>query len=30
MPKFPTEDPDYRIIRRVPSRYLHSLLSKTG
>jgi len=23
MPKFPTEDPDYRIIRRVPSRYLH-------
>jgi hypothetical protein len=23
MPKFPTEDPDYRIIRRVPSRFLH-------
>jgi hypothetical protein len=23
MPKFPTADPDYRIIRRVPSRYLH-------
>jgi hypothetical protein len=23
MPKFPTEDPHYRIIRRVPSRYLH-------
>jgi hypothetical protein len=23
MPKFPTDDPDYRIIRRVPSRYLH-------
>jgi hypothetical protein len=23
MPRFPTEDPDYRIIRRVPSRYLH-------
>jgi hypothetical protein len=23
MPQFPTEDPDYRIIRRVPSRYLH-------
>jgi len=23
MPKFPTEDPNYRIIRRVPSRYLH-------
>lgn len=22
-PRFPTEDPDYRIIRRVPSRYLH-------
>jgi len=22
-PKFPTDDPDYRIIRRVPSRYLH-------
>jgi len=23
MPPFPTEDPNYRIIRRVPSRYLH-------
>jgi len=23
MPRFPTEDPNYRIIRRVPSRYLH-------
>ncbi len=23
IPKFPTDDPDYRIIRRVPSRYLH-------
>jgi len=23
MPKYPTEDPDYRIIRRCPSRYLH-------
>jgi hypothetical protein len=23
VPKFPTDDPDYRIIRRVPSRYLH-------
>jgi len=23
MPKFPTQDPHYRIIRRVPSRYLH-------
>jgi hypothetical protein len=23
MPKFPTEDPNYRIIRRVPSRYPH-------
>src|SRR5437762_6907412 len=23
MPRFPTDDPDYRIIRRVPSRYLH-------
>jgi len=23
MPRFPTEDPDYRIIRRVPSRFLH-------
>jgi hypothetical protein len=23
MPKFPTDDPNYRIIRRVPSRYLH-------
>jgi hypothetical protein len=23
MPKFPTDDPGYRIIRRVPSRYLH-------
>jgi hypothetical protein len=23
MPKFPTDDPVYRIIRRVPSRYLH-------
>jgi hypothetical protein len=23
LPKFPTEDPNYRIIRRVPSRYLH-------
>ena len=23
MPQFPTEDPNYRIIRRVPSRYLH-------
>ncbi len=22
MPKFPTDDPNYRIIRRVPSRYL--------
>jgi hypothetical protein len=22
-PKYPTDDPDYRIIRRVPSRYLH-------
>jgi hypothetical protein len=22
MPKFPTNDPDYRIIRRGPSRYL--------
>lgn len=23
MPKFPTGDPNYRILRRVPSRYLH-------
>ena len=23
MPRFPTEDPDYRIIRRLPSRFLH-------
>ena len=23
MPRFPTEDPDYRIIRRGPSRFLH-------
>ncbi|MCC6209052.1 MAG: hypothetical protein IT488_13000 [Gammaproteobacteria bacterium] len=23
MPKYPTDDPHYRIIRRVPSRYLH-------
>jgi hypothetical protein len=23
MPRFPTDDADYRIIRRVPSRYLH-------
>jgi hypothetical protein len=23
MPKFPTDDPHYRIIRRVPSRFLH-------
>jgi hypothetical protein len=23
MPWFPTDDPDYRIIRRVPSRFLH-------
>ena len=23
MPKFPTDDPNYRIIRRVPSRFLH-------
>jgi hypothetical protein len=23
MPRFPTDDPDYRIIRRVRSRYLH-------
>jgi hypothetical protein len=23
MPKYPIDDPDYRIIRRVPSRYLH-------
>jgi len=23
MPTYPTDDPDYRIIRRVPSRYLH-------
>jgi hypothetical protein len=23
MPQFPTGDPDYRIIRRVPSRFLH-------
>ena len=23
MPQFPTDDPDYRIIRRVPSRFLH-------
>jgi len=23
IPKYPTEDPDYRIIRRVPSRHLH-------
>jgi len=23
MPKFSTDDPDYRIIRRVPSRFLH-------
>jgi hypothetical protein len=22
-PRYPTEDPDYRIIRRVPSRFLH-------
>jgi hypothetical protein len=22
-PRFPTDDPDYRIIRRVPSRFLH-------
>ena len=26
MPEFPTDDPDYRIIRRVPSRYLHYYL----
>jgi hypothetical protein len=26
MPRFPTDDPDYRIIRRVPSRYLHYYL----
>ena len=23
MPKYPTDDPDYRIIRRMPSRHLH-------
>jgi hypothetical protein len=23
MPKFPSQDPDYRIIQRVPSRFLH-------
>ena len=23
MAQFPTDDPDYRIIRRVPSRFLH-------
>jgi hypothetical protein len=23
MPRFPTDDPDYRILRRVPSRFLH-------
>lgn len=23
LPRFPTDDPDYRIIRRVPSRFLH-------
>lgn len=23
MPRFPTDDPNYRIIRRLPSRYLH-------
>jgi hypothetical protein len=23
MPRFPTDDPDYRIIRRCPSRFLH-------
>jgi hypothetical protein len=23
MPTYPTDDPNYRIIRRVPSRYLH-------
>ena len=23
MPKFPTDDPHYRIIRRRPSRFLH-------
>lgn len=23
MPRFPTDDPDYRIIRRLPSRFLH-------
>jgi len=23
LPPYPTDDPDYRIIRRVPSRYLH-------
>jgi len=23
MPQFSTDDPDYRIIRRIPSRYLH-------
>jgi hypothetical protein len=23
MPRFPTEDPDYRIIWRVPSPFLH-------
>ncbi len=23
IPRFPTDDPDYRIIRRVPSRFLH-------
>jgi hypothetical protein len=23
MPRFPTDDPDYRIIRRVSSRFLH-------
>ena len=23
LPKYPTDDPNYRIIRRVPSRYLH-------
>jgi len=23
MPRYPTDDPDYRIIRRVPSRFLH-------
>jgi hypothetical protein len=27
MPKYPTADPDYRIIRRVPSRFLHEDVS---